>query len=403
MRSRFAILLALPLLVGCPDKKTDPPSAGTASSATTPPSASTASSGTTSPSAETPTTPVAGLIKGKPFTPDEVVFQGNSLTFRRGKEFFPEMEIRVVLPIKDSGSLKETEWKHDGNQSGNPVISVSGKEVQDAKGIAESPFVQPGDFTMTLKVSKKTPRSVEGVIDLKVSKPANTHLAGQFKATIKKTAFEPLDAEDAPYIQGKITIVGPWKTEQIGAGFVGKTTDGKTPSNFIGSKMTAGESTWMTNGSFEPQVTGLTNDAKSGPMYRHTRMLPGEYWVFARRGGVVAAWKKVTVNPGDQLTVDLTIDPAKTGELVITIPEEEAKEEFEYHLSLIPDEIKDPGQGGHYSFNAAEVKKGQTTVTVKGVPAGKYKAIRGKSESDVEVVAGKSTAVTLVRKTDPKK
>ena len=398
MRSGSMTAVALLLLVGCQAKKADTPPTGS----------STATDVTGKPSADTtgqePMTvlgPVAGVIKGKPFIPEEVVFQGNSLTFRKGKEFFADMEIRVVLPIKDSSSLEATEWKSGSNKSGDPVISVSAKEA-DGKGNGAPVFVQRDEYTMTLKVTKKTTKVVEGVIDLQVRKPANTNLAGQFTATIKKTALDPLDAEDAPYVQGKITIVGPWKSEQIGAGFVGKTADGKTPSNFIGAKLTAGESDWMTNGSFEPQVTGLTNDAKAGPVYRHTHMQPGEYWVFARRGGVLAAWKKVTVKAGDQLTVDLTIDPSKTGELVVTLPEEEAQEEFEYHLSLIPDEIKDPGQGGHYSFNAAEVKKGQTTVTVKGVPAGKYKAIRGKSEGEVEVVAGKSTDVTLIR-VDPKK
>jgi hypothetical protein len=43
------------------------------------------------------------------------------------------------------------------------------------------------------------------------------------------------------------------------------------------------------------------------------------------------------------------------------------------------------------------VKKDQTKVTVKGVPAGKYRAVRGESAAaEVEVVAGKSVTVTLV-------
>jgi hypothetical protein len=111
----------------------------------------------------------------------------------------------------------------------------------------------------------------------------------------------------------------------------------------------------------------------------------------------MAAWKSLEIKAGDQLTADLTIDPAKTGELVITIPDEEAKDESEWHLSLIPEGV-DAKLGGDFAFNAAAVKKDQKSVTLKGVPAGKYLAIRGKSEAQVEVVAGKSTPVSLVRK-----
>jgi hypothetical protein len=103
------------------------------------------------------------------------------------------------------------------------------------------------------------------------------------------------------------------------------------------------------------------------------------------------------VKAGDQQTLDLTIDPARTGEVVVTLPAVEANDAFEAPLSLRPADVDVPVSSAHFAFDAAEVKKGQTTVTVKGVPAGKYRAARGKSGADVEVAAGKSVAVTLVR------
>ena len=105
---------------------------------------------------------------------------------------------------------------------------------------------------------------------------------------------------------------------------------------------------------------------------------------------------------GDQLTADLTIDPAKMGDVVVTLPDEEANDDVEWHLALIPAEVVSPDLNFGYGFSGAEVKKGQKTITVKGVLAGRYKAVRGKSEAMVEIVAGKSTAVTLVR-VDPAK
>ena len=56
------------------------------------------------------------------------------------------------------------------------------------------------------------------------------------------------------------------------------------------------------------------------------------------------------------------------------------------------------GLGSEHYFNVATVKMGEKTVKVSGIPAGRYRAVRGADEAEVEVAAGKSVAVTLVRK-----
>jgi hypothetical protein len=393
MRSGSMTAIALLLLVGCQDKKTDTPSpsAGTAADAKS----------TTATSQEPVTLlgPLAGQIKGKPFIPDAVILEGNTLSFKLGKDFFPDMEIKFDLPEKDKGKLEGKEWKLGGKEFGDPMLHVSAKEPG---GPASMEPTWPNEYSMTLKITKQTAKSVEGTIDLRVSKPANTQLAGKFTATVRKTLEDPLDADDAPYIQGKIAFVGPWKQEKLAVGFVGKGADGKPYSNMAGVTISAnspgGGATSMT---FAPQLTSLTN-TKAGPGYRHTKLAPGEYVVYVRRGDGLAAWKKVTVKEGDQLTEDLTIDPAKLGDVEVTLPDEEAKDDFEWQVALIPVQAVTPDLNFGYGFAGAEAKKGQKTITVKGVLAGKYKVVRGKSEGEVEVVAGKSTAVTLVR-VDPKK
>jgi hypothetical protein len=386
MRSRLTALVPLLALAGCQDKKTEapPPVAASPAVSTTPGTNASASA----------TGPVAGTIMGKPFTPDQVLLEGKSLSFRKGKDFFPDMEIKFDLPRGDDKKPAPDEWKLGGGKFGDPAVHVSDREGKD---LPKMEFAFGTDYTMTLRFTKRTAKTVEGVIDLKMTKPANTNLAGTFTATVKKTATDPLDADDAPYVRGKVTVAGPWKTEKLSVGFVGKGADGNSHSNHIGSNVTSGEPTWMTNSGFEPQITSLTNDEKAGLMYRHTKVPPGEYWVYAKRGDVMAAWKKVTVKAGDQLTEDLTIDPAKTGELVVTLPDAEVAEKDNWHLSVIPTEMNAEGLGWEYAFNAAEVKAGTKTVTVKGVPAGKYHVVRGQSEADVEVVAGKSTKVDLIR------
>jgi hypothetical protein len=389
MRVRWLPLCLSLVIVGCQDKKTDPPAKGTGTAV---------ESATPNPPADTPTV-LAGQINGKTFVPDQVTLEGNTLTFRKGKDFFAEMEIRFSLPEGSRAKLEGKEWKFEGDNFGNPTVWVS---TSPPKGVPKPEFVWPKDYTMTVKVTKQTPKQVSGNIDLKVTKPANTHLKGAFTATIKKTLDDPLDAEDAPYVQGRILSTSKWnKEEKLSAGFFGKAADGKGYSNMAGTSVSPGSGGGATSLSFEPQLTSITNP-KEGPGYRHTKLQPGEYIVYVRRNDVFAAWKKVTVKANDQLTVDLTIDPSKFGEVTATLPDEEANDFGGWHLSLIPLELDKPGESYHFTFNVAEVKKGDKTVTVKGVPAGKYRAVRGKSEGIVDVTPGKTATVTLSR-VDPKK
>ena len=73
-----------------------------------------------------------------------------------------------------------------------------------------------------------------------------------------------------------------------------------------------------------------------------------------------------------------------TGEVVVTFPEATT----ESSLALVPPKADLPelGIGSEHYFNVATVKIGEKTVKVSGVPAGKYRAIRGTDEAEVEVV-----------------
>jgi hypothetical protein len=56
--------------------------------------------------------------------------------------------------------------------------------------------------------------------------------------------------------------------------------------------------------------------------------------------------------------------------------------------------MPDLGPDAHLFFTVARPKPGETTTTVQ-VPPGKYRAMFGKVEATVDVVAGKSIDVTL--------
>lgn len=337
--------------------------------------------------------PVAGMIKGKPFTPETVTLTGRELKFRVGKDFFADAEVYFTLPGNDGDNLEGREWKFSG-EFGAPIVVMSMR--QPGGGLPEHLHVFGSDHTMTVRISKVTSDGVEGQIDFRATKLENTYLRGTFQGKREKTAGEPLDASDAPYVHGKIQLNGEWKEESLAAGFTGKAADGKPHGNATGTTFKPGGGGWATSASFKPQLTSILD--KDGIQYRHTKVPPGEYLVYAMRGGIPAAWKKVTVKPGDQLAVDLTIDLANSGSLVVNLPDEEANDNFEARVELYPDGVEVPGGGRFLVFGAAEAKKGEKSVTIKNVPVGKFLVVRGKSEATVEITKDKEATVTLVRK-----
>jgi len=223
---------------------------------------------------------------------------------------------------------------------------------------------------------------------------------------IQKKAVDLPTAADAPFVQGKITLIGEWKEEVLRAGFVGKGKDGKNVANGCGltfESFGSGES--MTSETFRPQLSSIFNHAGSGLSFRHVKIAPGDYVVYVRRNEVPVAWQKVAVKEGDQLTFDVTIDPAKMGSIVVTLPDEEANAQLSLvnsSLVLIPMEFVQSETWIREAFEAGYVQVGNKTVTREGVPAGKYLVRRGKSEAEVEVAAGKESAITLVRKESKK-
>lgn len=394
MRTKLAILIVAAAIVGCEDKKSEPSGPGSSSPSPVIFISKTSSGGGGESSRDDAATPVAGLIKGKPFTPGTVTLQGKTLTFRSGKDFFADMEISFPLPDDAGSKLEGKEWKLGGKKFGDPMLNVGAKEGK--ADFAHPEIVWGDDYAMTLKINKQTATSVEGTINLRVTKPANTHLVGKFVATIKKTGNEPLEKDDAPYVHGKIAIKGDWKELSIAVGFVGKGTDGKQYSNMIGIPIKPKGTESGTSTSFAPQLTSILN-GNDGPTYRHTRMAPGDYFIYVRRGEVIAAWKSISVKAGDEQKIDLSIDLANVGSLVATLPDDEANDAAEWRLKVIPD-VDIPGGTFNFAFDTVEVKKGQRTATVNNIPAGKYKIVRGKSEAEVEIVVGNPVAVTLVRK-----
>ncbi|HKA06781.1 MAG TPA: hypothetical protein VKD71_05950 [Gemmataceae bacterium] len=216
-------------------------------------------------------------------------------------------------------------------------------------------------------------------------------------AATKKSPFDPLGPEDAPYIAGKITLKGSKTDEMLAAGFVGMGADGKPHSNSAGYPIRADVRGFVTSETFAPQLTSLTNTEQAGVAYRHVKVPPGDYLVYVQRYDVMFAYKRAKLKEGDQLTIDLTIDLSTAGDLVVALPPAQPKTPAGNTLSLIPfgADLPNLGPGSELYFRVTTVKPDETKVTVKGIPAGSYWAVFGSVRNEIQVVAGKSTEVKL--------
>src|SRR5262249_15981537 len=143
--------------------------------------------------------------------------------------------------------------------------------------------------------------------------------------------------EDAPYVQGKILVKGAKLTEKLAAGYVGIGADGKPYSNEAGFPIDIGKE--LSSHAESPQIPSQVSwlaSTESAVTYRHLNVPPGDYLVYVRRDTVMSAWKRLKLKDGDQQTLYLTIDPANTGEVVVTLPESAAKDPAETSLALVP-------------------------------------------------------------------
>jgi hypothetical protein len=214
-------------------------------------------------------------------------------------------------------------------------------------------------------------------------------------ATGPSPAVGALDAKDAPYIQGKVIMNGPWPDDWLTAGFVGKGVDGNRYQNGAVGKVLPDGKVTGTGAQQGPQMSDCFAVDQHGLGYRHVRMPPGQYLVFVQRNGVKLAWKVVTLKPGDQSTLDLTVDPAKAGSLTVKWRFENPFHNNNRPLAVEPAELDGSGLLDPNNLPVVYVQDGVDEITLLGVPAGKYHVKTLWKQEDVEVKPGETAHVTF--------
>jgi hypothetical protein len=332
-----------------------------------------------------PNTPAAGRVGGQEFRPDRVEYDGNTLTFRQGKDFFADREIKLMA-FNDEGLNRVVT---PDKEFGVPHIHASWKEPG---GMLPQTEMHMGKYAMKLEVGTPQGGRVQGKIHLCLPDKAKSFLAGSFT----------LDAASigVARITGRVTIKGDAsKSYKLSVTYLGHDAGGKLHSSHCGFSIEPGMTGFVSSA-----ASRLESNTKDGITFRHGNVPPGTYLVLIAWDDRSLDWRWVELKgPGD-VQVDLTIDPEALGELEVTLPAE-AKERRMWLLPLdkdgrLPDKAGSASSlamqlGNYVEATRTEARKGQDRVTFRGVRAGSYRVIAGAAAADATVKTGQTAKVTL--------
>jgi hypothetical protein len=339
-----------------------------------------------------PDTPVAGRIGGQEFRPDKVVFNGKTLTFRQGKEFFADREITVMM-LGSGDTLEGLKLEVAPVQGfGDVAAQVNASWKKTAGDQLPTAEVHLNKFVLKLELGKIEGGKLAGKIYLCLPDATKSYLAGTFT----------LNAEGlgTAKVHGKITLEGePQKQYRLSAGYCGRDIAGKDRSGYAGFTVTPDS-----DGYVESDASRLTSSKKDGCSFRHLHVLPGTYLVFVGWDKTYLDWRWVEVKDRGDLTIDLAVDPGKKGDLKVTLPAD-AKDR---RVNLIPLDAE-----GKLSAKAGPTERfamqlsvwvngltamapaGQDSVSFTGLKAGRYRVVAGRATADVEVKAKAAATVEL--------
>ncbi|HYH67172.1 MAG TPA: hypothetical protein VD866_20920 [Urbifossiella sp.] len=269
-----------------------------------------------------PTAPAAGTLAKAAFAPPEVEFQADTLTFRTiDKDRNPLVTLSVKLLPEQAkaaaGGLKLV-VKPDDPKGKVPTVTV---EVPSEKKGELKAFVFEEFYALSLDLGKREKGAVAGRVYLSLPGDDKDFLAGTFTADWVRPTSEPPGADDAPFVQGTVTVVGAKDDTQVRVGYVGTPKEKDVPIDALQMPF-AGKGLSGRSDHARPRVTlyVAADAAGKAGRYEHTRLPAGKYLVFAASAGAAPAAKWVTLTADGKLTHDFALDPAKAGKLDVKVP-----------------------------------------------------------------------------------
>lgn len=354
-----------------------------------------------------PTGPVAGKLHGAAFQPD-VQIETDALRFRAvskdGLPVGPAIELRLTDPSRTVEGLRLTVKPDQPAGPDVPVVILTNPPKPGQP--PEQPQMIDKGYALTLEVGKRHKGKVPGKIHLSLPGDAKDFLAGTFVADWVRRPNEAPGPDDAPFIQGKIAIVGATEPNAAVA-YVRVDPHDPVVFDLIGTVLKPGNPPAKSEQN-RPRVAVLIPGAtaKDPARYELTKLEPGRYWVFATIQGGPASWKWMDVPAGGQITADFTIAAGVSGGLEVTAP---GSAEV---VSVLP--AAEPGKPwpemvvvtaaslvGLRAETAAGGKADPAkpvTVTFPRLAPGKYQVWAGDLTGTAEVKAGQTAKVELKKK-----
>jgi len=265
-----------------------------------------------------PDTPVSGQVMGQPFQSEgaDISVMG-SLDFWVGDRSFPTVKVGITLPLAYNESPAGMSYDFHPDQGGGfrPVIHL---ELKTKRGPDMKSFKDP--YRLNLSFGETVEGRLPGRIFLSIP-DQKIKIAGVFQVFAPENPAEQPRNRHRPYTHGRISF-SPVEAKSLMAAYAGIGDDGEIYHNGAGMNLTPDNpyiGGHVESTTFKPRNTSMWSD-DDALRYRHVRLAPGNY-IFAILWGqnlIAHQWQRV--NEDSSLILDVEIDLAESGTLLVEIP-----------------------------------------------------------------------------------
>ncbi|HEY3788087.1 MAG TPA: hypothetical protein VGL71_04490, partial [Urbifossiella sp.] len=343
--------------------------------------------------------PITGTINGANITADvqaerDAVFIRNVIQDAPQKAF----EIRLSDPDK---VVEGANIVVKPDQAAGP--DVPNVIVYDPS--LPEPRILTHGYALTLSLGKRDKGKVSGRVSLNTPDDKHSFVAGTFTAEWLRAREEPPGPEDAPFVQGTITVKGIAEPN-VNIGYIRVDPVEPAISNALGTVIGPSGIPIRSDNDRPRAINLFPATMKDPARFEFTRLDPGRYWIFAKTNGGPGAWKWITVAPGSQQMIDFAIDTTVFGGIDVTAPGTTEA------ISIVP--AGEPGKPWPDSViaTAASIINLRLTgaalpkadagkpliVNVPRLSPGKYEVFAGELSAAVEIKANEIAKVELKKK-----
>lgn len=133
-----------------------------------------------------PEAPVSGKVGGNPFKAEKVAFDKfvTTVTFRQGKNFFPDEAITLFLFLKQGESPEGKTFEVDAKKEAGLHPHVHLQQTAAGEKLPKTD-IYTSDYSLKLTFGKAKDGKIPGTIYLSLSDKAKSVIAGSFEMELK--------------------------------------------------------------------------------------------------------------------------------------------------------------------------------------------------------------------------